>query len=262
MLPWSHPLPDALARRLGGASWQTVTVGMSDTHVFRLEQPDQPPRYLKIASLAAANPLQPEYARMHWLQGKLPVPGIEFFGADDQYEYLLLAALPGVMAFDQTLAEAIPQVVRILAEGLRLIHSIPLDDCPFAMGLDVRLAQAQARIAAGLVSGSDFELTNLHRSPQDILDEALATRPAKEDLVFTHGDYCLPNVLLHDGHLSGFIDWGRAGIADRYMDLAIAARSLTHNWGAQWTTLLFKEYGLTEVDEAKVRYYILLDELF
>ncbi|HLX56069.1 MAG TPA: phosphotransferase, partial [Ktedonobacteraceae bacterium] len=59
-----------------------------------------------------------------------------------------------------------------------------------------------------------------------------------------------------------FIDWGRAGIADRYQDLALAARSLAYNFGPGWESLLWEAYGLQTVDAAKIAFYRLLDEFF
>ncbi|HHV41510.1 MAG TPA: phosphotransferase [Clostridiaceae bacterium] len=96
-------------------------------------------------------------------------------------------------------------------------------------------------------------------------DESIRTRPLDEDLVFTHGDYCLPNIVVSNDNLSGFIDLGRAGVADRHQDLALAARSLRHNMGSQGsglTSLFFHEYGIRHIDSQKIHYYILLDELF
>ena len=58
----------------------------------------------------------------------------------------------------------------------------------------------------------------LLRVPEELLEELLRTRPAGEDLVFTHGDYCLPNVLIDGQRLGGFIDMGRAGVADQAGD--------------------------------------------
>ncbi len=95
-----------------------------------------------------------------------------------------------------------------------------------------------------------------------MFQELLATKPANEDLVFTHGDYCLPNIIINNGDISGFIDWGRGGIADRYQDLALAARSLAYNFDAEWIKLLFKEYGIENIDYSKIEYYKLLDEFF
>ena len=86
--------------------------------------------------------------------------------------------------------------------------------------------------------------------------------------MFTHGDYCLPNVLLiEDGaggfRVSGFVDCGNAGIADRYQDLALCARSvrvqLRAGVGAGAVRALWPR---ADVDEAKLAYYQLLDEFF
>jgi len=39
------------------------------------------------------------------------------------------------------------------------------------------------------------------------------------DSVATHVDFSLDNLLIHKGEIAGFIDIGRAGIADRYQDI-------------------------------------------
>jgi aminoglycoside 3'-phosphotransferase II len=53
-------------------------------------------------------------------------------------------------------------------------------------------------------------------------------------------------------------------VADRYQDLALAARSLEYNLGRKWVDLLFEEYGISlkEVDWVKIEFYQLLDEFF
>ena len=44
-----------------------------------------------------------------------------------------------------------------------------------------------------------------------------------------HGDYCLPNIILKEHTVSGYIDVALAGVGDRYQDLALAVRSLAYN---------------------------------
>ena len=63
------------------------------------------------------------------------------------------------------------------------------------------------------------------------------------------------NGVLDDGNLSGFIDWGRAEVADGYKDLALATRSLRHNMGPrghELASLFFQEYGMKHVDFRKI----------
>ncbi len=77
----------------------------------------------------------------------------------------------------------------------------------------------------------------------------------------THGDYCLPNVVLRDGAVAGFIDVGRAGVADRHQDFACAARSIAYNYGEQFVAPFFEAYGMAP-DPARIAFYQLLDEFF
>lgn len=57
----------------------------------------------------------------------------------------------------------------------------------------------------------------------------VANQPA-EDIVFSHGDYCLLDVFVHENKIIEFIDLGRAGIGDKYQDIALCYWSLVHNF--------------------------------
>lgn len=96
-----------------------------------------------------------------------------------------------------------------------------------------------------------------------------ANRP-EEELVLSHGDFCLPNIFLEKEKLSGFIDLGRMGLADKWQDIALCYRSLKHNFEGYYggkvyegfdPDILFEALGI-EPDWQKLNYYILLDELF
>ena len=87
--------------------------------------------------------------------------------------------------------------------------------------------------------------------------------------MLSHGDFCLPNVFIEDGRVSGLIDLGRAGTADRWQDIALCLRSLRDNARGRFGTvcpgfdeeLLLRRLGMAP-DREKIRYYLLLDELF
>lgn len=255
-------LPQELQKIISGYDWQEITLGESGAQVFFLQGKHN--FYLKTAPIPPEFSLLPEKQRLEWLQGKLPVPELLYFGCDESREYLLTAEINGLPASEPIFQEDMARLVEVLATGLRLLHSLPIADCPFDRTLNAVLVEAEQRVQAGLVDESDFDEERLGRTAVEIYQELVTTRPATEDLVFTHGDYCLPNILLNPQTyaLNGFIDWGRAGIADRYQDIALAARSLDFNTGPDWVSYLFECYGLDAADVAKIEYYKLLDEFF
>ncbi len=90
--------------------------------------------------------------------------------------------------------------------------------------------------------------------------------PTQEDLVFVHGDFCLPNVLLEPAGegltMTGLVDCGRAGIGDRHQDLALAMRSLTYNFDADTIAPFLNAYGGPPVDSRILEFFTILDEFF
>lgn len=267
-------LPADLRAAVAGAAWQTVTIGMSGADVARLMTPGQPPRYLKSARGSRVAELRAERDHLRWLASRLPVPAVlgwaERAGAGGAHEaWLLLSGVPGLMACDPAMVADPARVVRLLAEGLWSVHQLPIADCPFDARLDQRLAGAAWNIREGLVD--EVAIRASHGvSAEELLARLIATRPCEPpaDLVFTHGDYCLPNVLLDlaSERVSGYLDLGRAGVSDRYQDLAIGARSVRHNLGAAWGPRFLDSYvslsGNGAPDPERVAWYELLDELF
>ena len=83
-----------------------------------------------------------------------------------------------------------------------------------------------------------------HLTPAAALAELEATAPDDEDLVVCHGDYCPPNVLLEGGRVTGYVDLGELGVADRWWDVAVGAWSVGWNFGEELEPLFYESYGV------------------
>lgn len=71
------------------------------------------------------------------------------------------------------------------------------------------------------VSKSSFDSAeNYHQAVQT----AKTLGGIEHKIVFTHGDLALHNVLVHDGHVSGFIDWESAGWYPEYWEFTTPSR--------------------------------------
>lgn len=254
-------LPPKLARAVEGYIWQQNHVGVSSARVFRLTAENKKSLYLKIDSLSRVRSLSQEKLILEWLKNRLPAAEVLLFTKDETDEYLLLSEIPGIPASDDSLKPEASRVIEHLTEGLKMIHGLPLENCPFVMRLDYKIEMARERMVEGLVEEDDFDEERLGRTAEDLFNEMIATKPPDEDLVFTHGDYCLPNIILDKGELSGFVDWSNAGVADRYQDLALLTRSIEYNFGKEYEENVFEICGI-EPNREKIRFYRLLDEFF
>lgn len=260
--------PSELAGRITGASITPITTGKSGAEIYKIRKPDKTICYLKCENVKIKHELLSEVRIYDWIDNKIRVPEVLYYDIIDNKEYMLYTEVEGNMANSRIFLEAqnIENLIRIIAKGLKQLHSLSIENCDIDSKLDIKMKQAKKRIENNLVENWDFQEQNKNKSPNDIYMELLNNKPETEDLVFTHGDYCLTNIIIDEETNIGFIDMGRGGIADRYQDIALAIRNIKYNLNLEdankYIELFFKEYGINSPDIKKIEYYILLDELF
>lgn len=258
--------PADLTEELDGYEWERDDAGESGSIVVRLHgRLAAPDLYLKHGRGTLADDLLAEADRLRWLAGRLPVPAIVQLRHATDEAWLLTEALPGETAYEllaaETGADARAGVVEEMARFLRTVHSIPSQECPFDSGHVGRLAHARRRIDAGLVDEDDFDEEREGWTAEQVWQALHDAEPFAPDLVVTHGDFSLDNVMIAGGRVVGCIDVGRLGVADRYQDLAVAWNCL-QEFGSALQERFLAAYGISEVNKGKLHFHLLLDELF
>ena len=198
----------ASARRLE-AVWQNQLGGLT----FR-----DGDRFLKWNPRGSID-LDDERVRLQWAAGRHPVPEVLAFGLDERGQVLVTSALIGDGAVTEAWRARPRDAVRAIAEGLRLLHTLPVDGCPY------RCAWANT-------------------------DDVPAA-----DRVVLHGDPCAPNTIVApNARFRGHVDVGALGVGDRWADLAVASMSLEWNFGRGSQREFFAAYGIGR-DERRIRRY-------
>lgn len=262
--------PGKMASFIADENYEIDDIGMSGSSILIFENKVlKAQKYIEEA--------KNEYQMMKYLHEKyLPVPTVYAYEETEDTSYLLMSKCDGQMACCDAYMENPALQCKLLADGLKKLWSVDVSDCPSDQRLSRKLAEARYNVENGLVDMDNVQPDtfgeNGFRGPEELL-QWLYDNPPKEELVLSHGDYCLPNIFGIRDKVTGYIDLGKTGIADKWCDIAICYRSLLNNYRGVYSgdeekdypdcdeLLLFRELGI-EPDWEKIRYYILLDELF
>lgn len=257
--------PPEFAKYTGGKPFTLDRTGLSGSTVAIYED-------FVLKSEPVSEESENHLAMLRWLEGKIPAPRVLETVERDGFRWTLMTRISGEMSCTASYRTDPHRLVRVLAEAMKRLWTVDISGCPVDQSPDAKLARARAIVENGLV---DMDLVDPETfgekgfsSPAELLAWLEENAPDWEP-VLTHGDFCLPNLFLEDWAFSGFLDLGRSGAGDKWTDIAILWRTLRDNFGGHYGEAvpgfhpdeLFEALGV-EKDENKLRYYLLMDELF
>lgn len=270
------PMADAwevIGRALGVVRQETIGLGLSGARVLRMvDAQGVPVAVVKVVDHRMGHlvsELEAETARLAWLRRLgVPVPEVLGSGVDEGESWLAMRALPGRPASDPWPAGEQDRVVDLLAHAARELHAASWEDTPFDRSLSSVLVEVRERVASGLVDRS-WVIAGKEGPPAAVVLEeleSLAGELGDGTPVVSHGDFCLPNVLIDETGAAGFVDVGRAGLADPHSDLADMTRSLSSHMNPQYgeasARRFLDAYGRDGIDPERLRLHDLLESFF
>ena len=257
-------LPEEIRGNLGAVRRLVLPVQGMTSDVAIVETDDCPLVVKRAQHPLFARWLAEEYRVLQALEPlALPVPRPHQFLQRTTSEgdecWLVMDYLPGIPLAETLGVERDPELRRhiVMQWGavLALIHAMPAPPelAPRAGSwLEDRLEQARYNLAHYPVDG-DAELlryVEVHRPP-----------PVRQTLI--HGDFTLDNTLIHDGTITGVIDWGFGALGDPRYDLALALDPDPGVFDAEADRAAFLAgYGPAIGSEDDYHYFLRLYEFF
>ncbi len=250
-------LPESIAKLTCGLPYVEDSVGCSDSRVLIFND-----MVLKIEHKSELTDRQKIMLR--WLDGKIAVPKIIQSNTVNDVDYLLMSKINGKMSCDEEYMNQPELVISALADGLKILWSVEITECPIVHTIDDMLIEAKKHISE--IENKQWNGT--FDTPEEQLEWLMSHR-YKEDFVFSHGDYCMPNVMLENGKVSGFIDMAQCCVADRWYDITMCLQSMERNFSGFFNgrrydgydeKIFFEILGIT-ADREKIKFHLLLDEL-
>lgn len=199
--------------------------------------------------------------KLAWLEDKLPISKVKAYKIIDNKEYLLTEFMEGITSFEYGHQPTTTNVGIILGESLRKIHDLNIQNCPFKLNIEDIINKLLNKIERDNIKQDTLNSNFPNSTKAEILKQMKSLIPQEWDLVFSHGDYCLPNILIAKSKLSGFIDMGDSGVADRNYDLYYGLWSLKYNNLEKYSDDFINSYGKDLVSEKKLKLFKLLDEI-
>ena len=255
-------LPDSILKYVQNKEFKINNIGFSNSTIYIFDN-----IVLKIDKNISNSKNMVKI--MKWLKGKIPVPEVICHEIYNNNSYLLMSKINGLMSCDTYYLEHSELLLKLISKAFKILWSIDISDCPVVKDIDTKLKEARIRVKNNIINRNNFK-NEKFKEPEDLLLWLENNKPEYEP-VFSHGDFCLPNIILEgDDKISGFIDIGDAGISDKWYDITLCYISLKNNFNGSYGGKVYPKFDpniLFEVLEIepnykKIEYFTLLEELY
>ena len=227
-----------------------ITIGCSGTKVYKIRKKSKT-FYLKIA-----DHLSQESIRLNYLHGKLLVPEVVFYEKYNNKSYLLTKSLMGKMLCDDYYDTHQLEGIDIIVVAFNALYNVDYSDCVLDSTVDSMLKEIEKNLKNIDENSIKKEILDRFHTKENIFKYLCGNKP-KQIIGFIHGDMSLPNIYSFNGHFSGLLDVGNAGIGDIYFDLVVCEMSIERNYGKEYVDIFYDKLGI-EKDEFKSDYYRVL----
>jgi aminoglycoside phosphotransferase len=206
--------------------------------------------------------LKREYENINALTGYLPLAEIISFTDDSHCATMITRKIDGKPMHECWRDMGRPQLVEILSDVLRTLWLVkPNVIVNLTPALAQELADIGGLIKQRQINEEDFAQRSGGTSVTTAWELVNRTAKLQDNAYLSHGDLCLPNIIVTPQHTWALIDWGKGGKGDRYRDLAALKGSLERNVD----TTIFNEVLAAinihqqDLDFEKIDFYKLMD---
>lgn len=171
----------------------------------------------------------------------------------NEQDYLLTEKIVGDDCITDKYLRQPQRLCDKIAESLLMLHSLDISDCPINH-TEVYLQTAEKSYINNSYNKEHFPDSFGYTSAQEAWGVVQRFKHLLKNDTLLHGDYCLPNIILNNWKLSGFVDLSNSGVGDRHVDIFWALWSLWFNLKTnKFKERFFDAYGHNKIDEEILR---------
>ena len=219
--------------------------------------------HAKIHPSSDAEILKMEAEKIKLASDVLPVANKAFFKTLPGVSLLLTKTLDGSPSFDLVGTLSSDRLIAGITEATNQLRSVSTENVQFNApewtrpdGIARNLGNLAVSKQKHRQLHPDFSRLTLTEL-RDIVDQG----PGDQAKVLTHGDWCMPNVLLgQEGQVTGIVDLGELHVGDEMLDPAIMSWTIRANMGDQWEGCYLSALNLDSQDPG-VNYHRLIYDL-
>lgn len=253
-------LPNTIRNDLRNFSPVETIKGRLNDQIIKFINKKQELVYLKIGEGISVKSIEQEIIVLNWLKNKnIVVPCVINFATENGKTYLLITSVEGVPSH-KIKNQSKKDILRVVAEALLNFHKLDMHDCEKLNTIDKDLSEIRSYIDLKVINIDCFKKANNGKTPEDVFNYLKAAKNKLSNNVITHGDYCLPNLIItKTGY--GFIDLGDCGLGDKYKDFSSLEVSIKRNYGQEWIGTFYQYYNRDmNIDKTKIKYYQFIDQ--